>query len=142
MNPTLPLMVRSEHKGGDRRIPMLHNAPASTPLWCLRAARWAGFIAALVGVVVLLGWLLDTDALKGGLPGSAPMKPNTALGFISLGLALALNAMSAIRPHRKREAGALISLSTLAALIGVATLVEYALSLDLRLDELLFRAPH
>src|SRR5215207_5004999 len=109
---------------------MLHNAPVSTPFWCLRAARWTGFIAVFVGAVVLLGWLLDVDALKGGLPGGTPMKPNTALGFIALGLALALNAMSATRPHRKGEVRALISLSALAALIGVATLVEYALSLD------------
>src|SRR5205823_2192083 len=71
---------------------IIQNASVSAPLWCLRGARWSGCAAALVGGVVVLGWLFDVDALKLGFPASAPMMPSTALCFILLGLALALSA--------------------------------------------------
>src|SRR6476660_700786 len=142
MSKTLPLIARFRTPVADRRTDMLHNAPATATLWCLRAARSAGFIAVLVGVVVVLGWLLDVDALTRSLPGSAAMKPNTALGFIVLGLALAFSVVTSSNARRKRHVSVHIPLAALVALLGAATSVEYALNLDLGLDDLLFWARH
>src|SRR5437016_32488 len=46
-------------------------------------------VATLVGgILVLVGWQLDLDMLKRVLPGSSPMEPNTAIGFVLLGISL------------------------------------------------------
>src|SRR5207253_6251901 len=36
----------------------------------------------LLGVVSLIGWCLNVEALKSIVPGAAPMKPNMAAGFV------------------------------------------------------------
>jgi PAS domain S-box-containing protein len=90
----------------------------------------AAWLAIVTGAVVLAGWALDVPLLKTILPASVPMKANTALAFILAGTAL----MLAGRPTG-RAAGAGV------LLLGAATLSEYVVGWDLRLDELLFRDP-
>src|SRR4051794_25738511 len=58
------------------------------PLW----AAAAGYAAIVGGLLVLIGWSLDLEALKAALPNAMQMKPNTATGLILLGIALALSA--------------------------------------------------
>ena len=41
-----------------------------------------------VGGLVLVGWALDIAALKSILPGWVSMKPNTAVAFVLIGIAL------------------------------------------------------
>ena len=48
----------------------------------------AGALAILVGGMVILGWALDIAALKSVLPIWVAMKPNTAVAFILIGLAV------------------------------------------------------
>jgi diguanylate cyclase (GGDEF)-like protein len=91
-----------------------------------------GLIAAIAGIVVLAGWALDVRALESVVPGFATMKVNTSLGIMLLGLALALmQCGAAARRLGKAAAG-------IAIIIGVITLIEYALDLDAGIDQLLF----
>src|SRR4051812_28273857 len=92
---------------------------------------------ASLGAIGLIGWLTNLQALITIAPGQPPMMPNTAIGLFLLGIAGALRQSQDPRGLR-------ISLSALAAiivlLIGVGTLAEYALSLQLNLDQLLVRS--
>src|SRR5438270_9527049 len=58
--------------------------------WCV-AQIGAGLVCAL-GAIALLGWGLNVDALRCIVPGSTPLKPNIALGFVLCGSALMLLA--------------------------------------------------
>ena len=47
-----------------------------------------GFLAVVVGFLVLVGWVTDTAALKSVVSGLATMKPNAALSFVLVAVAL------------------------------------------------------
>jgi diguanylate cyclase (GGDEF)-like protein len=86
---------------------------------------------ALGSVVLVGGWFLGFDPLKGVIPGASPMKPDTALILVLLGASLTI-----VENHR----GALRLGDVLAVLaigLGVASLAESAWHLDLRIDALL-----
>lgn len=63
----------------------------------------AGALAVLVGGAVLTGWALGIAVLTSVLPGGVSVKPNTAVAFVLIGLAVLLT-----RPpstvHRPRPA--------------------------------------
>ena len=111
---------------------------ASDPLLVTRLRRFsltAAAAAAAGGLAVLLGWALDIDALKSAGPGLESMKPNAAVGFVLVGVGLA--AITPTEPSSRRiRAGAIASGA--AGLIGLATLLQYLLGWDLRIDQLLF----
>lgn len=97
----------------------------------------AGAVGVL-GAVVLVGWALDVPVLKSVVPGLGTMKPNTALCFALSGLGLGLRVGRPDWVPGRRIAqicGALV------LLIGVATLAEFALHVNLGLDALLFPQP-
>jgi PAS domain S-box-containing protein len=94
----------------------------------LVAAASGASVAALGGLVVA-GWLTVAVALIQVVPGFPPMQYNTALGFMICGAALLSAALGLRRPTAL--------LGGLAALIGIATLAEYLLHLDLGIDDLL-----
>jgi PAS domain S-box-containing protein len=81
--------------------------------------------------MVLLAWAGGVEALKAPLAGGATMKANTALCFMLVGLALASMSNQGVLSRPGRVLGAS------AALLAAATLVEYATSWDLRIDQLL-----
>jgi two-component system phosphate regulon sensor histidine kinase PhoR len=90
----------------------------------------------VVGVLVLLGWLLDIAALRTFLPGvTNPMVASTAFCFVLLGVALWLL-------HREGERGAQWWVGKACALfaagIGLLKLSEYAFGWDLGIDQTLF----
>ena len=101
-----------------------------------RASRVAGGIVLAIGLLVLLGWLLDIPALKSILPHLATMKANTAMAFVLAGISLWL--VSANHENQRLDLIAR-ACATLIALIGVLTLSETIFSQDLSIDQLLFK---
>jgi PAS domain S-box-containing protein len=92
-------------------------------------------LAALIGALVLVGWLFDASWLQDLDPRLVAMKPNTALAFMCLGTALVLSREPPICRHGR----AVVRL--LAGFVGVLaslTLFEYAFARNLGIDELLF----
>ena len=95
----------------------------------------AGAFAVLVGVLVLIGWWRDIDALRTIIPGLIPTIPNTAVAEIVGGLAL-LFAIRAERDRRSQMATRILAgvLTTL----GLLFFYERVTNLDLGIDLLLF----
>jgi PAS domain S-box-containing protein len=96
----------------------------------------ASISAALLGGAALAGWFLHNDALKSIIPGSSPLKPNIASGFLLCGAALALLSRPRVaKPIR-------ICAATVAAgviSLGALTLAEYFLNWNLGIDQWLVR---
>jgi signal transduction histidine kinase len=88
-----------------------------------------GALAILLGFVVLLGWAIHSASLIQVAPNLAPMQRNTAAGFALSGLALVGIVLNRLRLT-------LIG-SVMAATAAAATLLEYLLHANLRIDELL-----
>ena len=111
------------------------DGPPSVP-WRQRIPRAAAAVVTAIGAAVLCGWALDVTALKRILPGLVEMKANTALAFVALGVSLWLTAAHRARPWTRPAAHAA---ALLAAGLGLATVFEYLLGLDLEIDQFLFR---
>jgi signal transduction histidine kinase len=88
-------------------------------------SRWAALVVLLGAGTLLAGWLFGMPALREPL--SRTMKVNTAVALELFAVALLL----ARRPTAIRV------LALCGAVIGFATVVEYAAGIDLRMDELL-----
>src|SRR5512135_3633271 len=92
-----------------------------------------GWAASLAGGLVLFGgWVLHVAALKSVRPGLSTMKPNTAVGIVALGTALALT-VAGRKARLLGDAAASIALA-----LGVITLAEYALNWNPGIDQWLF----
>ncbi|MGH7510173.1 MAG: ATP-binding protein [Gemmatimonadales bacterium] len=92
-------------------------------------AAASGATVAILGGLVVAGWLTVAVALIQVLPGFPPMQYNTALGFMVCGAALLAAALDLRRPTAL--------LGGLAAAIGLATLFQFVFHSDLGIDELL-----
>ena len=102
----------------------------------LKKLSLAGSAAAFAsGAAAVSGWCLHVPLLRSWLPGLTPERINAAAGIIFSALALALLNAQDARAARK-IAGRLCAV--LAALIGLLTLVEYAVGINLGIDDFLF----
>ncbi len=108
---------------------------------CRLFSRAASAIGIFVGTLAMLGWLLSVSMLIRILPGLATMKPNTALCFVLAGMSLGSIQLSSGDADERGWRYVLVArvLSGMVALVGLLTLAEYLLSLDLGIDALLFR---
>jgi hypothetical protein len=98
----------------------------------LGAAVGCGVLLAS-SVVVIGGWGGGVDALKSIVPGFSSMKVNTAIAIGALGAALALTgADKRYRPIGNASA-------SVALIIGVLTLAEYAFHWNAGIDQLWFK---
>jgi hypothetical protein len=101
------------------------------------AARACGWTTSAMGLIVLFGWFVDMPALTNLRAGWVSMKPNTALSFLLIGAALV--AASSVRsPSSARLYKALAGL---VALLGGMTELQYLLSTDFGIDQLLMTIP-
>src|SRR4029077_12881003 len=99
-------------------------------------ARLGSVVLMLLGVLVLLGWLWKIESLTVLLSGSITMKPNTAIGFLFLGLALFLLTWRS--KARSTQLWCAAS-STVVILVGLLSLSEYLFHTDLGIDQCLFK---
>ena len=90
-------------------------------------------VTALLGGLVMLGWIGSPSWLTILHPTPVSMKLNSAVGFVVAGLALYMR-------HRSQRIsfGYRLAASSL-VLLGVLTLVEYVLGINLGVDEVLMR---
>ncbi len=103
-----------------------------------RLAFAAALLAALLGVVVLIGWLTGQQALTSPGPGLVAMKPNVAISLLLLGGALALSQLAWLPGHLSGIALRNV-LSLLVLAIALATILEYVLGQSLGIDQAFFR---
>ncbi len=99
-----------------------------------RVTEIAALIAAAIGALALVGWLLDVPFLTHLAPSAPPMEPDTALAVILLGGSLWLG--------RDRRAGDDVrawsrGLAIAATAIGLLALAEEAFDVQVGLDGLL-----
>jgi PAS domain S-box-containing protein len=98
-------------------------------------ARVAATLAAALGVTSLTGWALGLRALETLLPQAVAMKLNTATCVLACAMALAVLAdRSSVFAARAAQ---LLALG--AALLGLATLLEYFAGWNLHIDELVVK---
>lgn len=90
-----------------------------------------GFVTALLGLIVMLGWHMDVPSLKQINPSFAPMQYNTAVCFLLGGISLVARARSVVR--LSRMLGGFIIL-----LCGL-TLAQYVCERDFGIDQLLMK---
>jgi PAS domain S-box-containing protein len=100
-----------------------------------RLSRVAAALAAVIAVIVLLGWVLGIEVLKSGLPGLSTMKTNAAISTLLIAVGLLL-----WQPRGAGRWPALLSrgAATLAGLVALLTLLQYMLGIDLGIDQMLF----
>ncbi|MGB7159862.1 MAG: ATP-binding protein, partial [Tepidisphaeraceae bacterium] len=121
-------------------IMTLSASPSMT--WYERQLRrvppFAAMAVLAIGALALLGWALDSEALKSLLhPTRNPMNPTVALLFIITGAGLWwLRDEPPLRWRRRAAQGC----GALVALVGALRLLAYAANRDAVVDQLLFRA--
>ncbi|HEX8850967.1 MAG TPA: ATP-binding protein [Gemmatimonadaceae bacterium] len=92
-----------------------------------------------MSLTVLIGWTIGARALQSFIPGWVTMKPNAALGLGLAAVSLLLSSASVWRPRSALDWWAR-AFAVAVFVIGALTLAEYLFGLDLRIDQLLFRA--
>ncbi len=102
------------------------------PLSPHRTTRIGGLLLVLIASLVLSGWILGIEDLK-GLFGSITMKANAAAGLLLAGLALVF-----VRSSNKSALIAGQVCAVFVGLLGAATLSEHIVGWNLGIDELLF----
>jgi signal transduction histidine kinase/CheY-like chemotaxis protein len=104
-------------------------------------SRGCGVVVALVGVVVLVGWGLNLEALKRGIPGHVATNPVTAVILIVAAGALWLQHRAWRDASAPRLIGrAVQGAAVVIAAVGTLTLCGYIFGTNFGLDELAFRA--
>lgn len=99
-------------------------------------ARFIACMLITLGTSVLIGWIFSITSLLTVLPGRITMKPNTAIGFLCAGLALAfVTRQNIARPSRNLAA----LFSAVVIGVGLLTLLEYSLHRNFGIDEIFFR---
>ncbi|MBW4665898.1 MAG: HAMP domain-containing histidine kinase [Cyanomargarita calcarea GSE-NOS-MK-12-04C] len=101
-----------------------------------RGSKAIALLVILLGCFVLVGWMFEIEAIKGGFLGNAAaMKVNTAIGFILSGSSLWLLQT---QPGTLWSRFAAQAIAIIVALIGLLTSTQYLFGWDLGIDQLVF----
>ena len=111
--------------------PTVGASPSSTSA---RAAGAMALICAGVGLLVLAGWLLDADVMRGAI-GSLVMPPNTSLAFVVAGASLWIQRQ---RPTNTLLRVVALALAIVVLVFGSLLFAERLFDLHLGLGRLLF----
>ena len=104
-----------------------------------RLSALAGGLAAVLGVLVLIGWQLDIETLKRLSAGLVAMNPASAVCFILAGAALVLRQWPVARA-RPLGRGAILLCALAVLLIGALRLGSVLFGWPVPVDQLLFTA--
>ncbi len=89
-----------------------------------------------LGILAMAGWITGLRLLAGIRADFIPMAPNTAIGFILLGCALAANPAE----YGARTRRLIVAVTSgIVMLLSTIRLFEYALSVDLGVNGWFFR---
>jgi len=69
---------------------MMGESHAGPGVSLQKLSRGAGIVVALIGAVVLGGWVLGVGTIKSFAVGQVSMKPTSAAAFLLLGLSLGI----------------------------------------------------
>ena len=119
--------MNSSNEQADR-----NTTVSSLGLRSQQASKAIALLVASLGLIVFCGWVFHIPALTYIRPTLQSMKVNTALSFLCLGGALCL-ARNDEWQRSRRIFGLLVVIT------GGATLAEYALHVELGIDQFLFR---
>jgi len=94
----------------------------------------SGAIAALFGLVTILGWILNNEVLKGEFAG-INVKANTGVSFFICGISLLILIQDSVASWKQ---WLVRGMTVLLFFIGTATLCEHIFNVDLGIDQLIF----
>jgi PAS domain S-box-containing protein len=98
---------------------------SETDVLLLRISPLIGRLVAVIGGIVLVGWLLNIERFKMGFfPGDVTMKASAAICFVLLGLALNLRPLPYSPKRTTQPMAVVLAIAVLS--IATLTLAEYA----------------
>lgn len=102
-------------------------------------ARCASALVILLGLLVMIGWWVNSALLTSTIPGLPVMKFNAALCFVLIGVALVLENFSAASRYQRfaMRAGQVVAIAVIA--ISGSTLAENLFHLDFGIDQYFVR---
>lgn len=98
--------------------------------WPRRVIWGSGAFCLVLGFLVAVGWYLQSEPLIRFLPNSAPMYFNVAIGFVVYGVGLL--GVATNQPQ-------VVTVSAILVMsLGLVTLIQYLLGIDVGIDQLLW----
>ena len=95
-----------------------------------------GAVVIIIGTANIFGWLFNSTVLMSVNASFVSMKPNTAVGLMLLGTSL---FSARFMPNLRSFRFVVGALPLLAVALGALTLLEYILTIEFGIDELLFK---
>ena len=105
-------------------------------IWLNFYVQASALIGMFLGIIVMIGWSANIQVFKSILPNFVSMKVNTALAFILVGFSLFI----AYNKFKSKVLNIIGYLSAFVVIfIGSLTLIEYFATIDLGIDQFLFK---
>lgn len=100
------------------------------------SSQLCGTIAAVLGALAIVGWLMEWDVLTGIRTDYIPMAPNTALSFIILGISFCVLVTEKKQGLKLSKVGAAIVF-----VLSLIRFAEFSVNINLNVDQWIFKIP-